>query len=146
MIHLKKSVILLAAMIPMAFLLYGAYAQTTASKKTITLPNGDVVFDLNGEWDVLGENYGPWSQFGSSRNVIKITQTGSSFFGIRMHDSPWLPAGSMAIQGELEKNGFKNVRLGSGAGPLDAEGNISEDGNSFLVDDGQKARGTFTRK
>jgi len=143
---LKRRIIFLAAMIPMAFLLYGAYAQTTASKKTITLPNGDVVCDLNGEWDVLSENYGPWSQFGSARNVIKITQTGSSFEGIRMHDSPWLPAGTRAILGELDKDGFKSVQMVSGAGPLNAKGNISEDGNSFVVDDGQKARATFTRK
>jgi len=115
-------------------------------KKTITLPNGDVVWDLNGEWDSLGENYGPWSLFGSFRNVVKITQTGSSFVGIRMHDAPWLPAGTWAIRGELDKNGFKNVQIGSGAGPIDAKGKISEDGNKFVVDDGEKARGTFTRK
>ncbi len=35
------------------------------SKKTITLPSGEVVWDLNGEWDVLIENYGDKAAYGS---------------------------------------------------------------------------------
>ena len=54
------------------------------SKKTITLPSGEVVCDLNGEWDAFVENYGPSASAGSYPQRLKITQTGSSFVAIRM--------------------------------------------------------------
>jgi len=123
-------------------------AQTAekGTKKTIILPNGEVIWDLNGEWDVYGENYGPWSQFGSHRGVNKITQQGSSFLAIRPMGNPWTPPGSEAMRGELDKNGFKKVQIISAIGPLDSKGQISEDGNKMIIDDGEKCRVTYTRK
>lgn len=123
-------------------------AQTAekGKKKTITLPSGEVVWDLNGEWDIYAENYGPWSQFGSYRGVYKITQQGSSFVAIRTMGNPWTPPGSEAMRGELDKSGFKKVQLISAIGPLDAKGQISEDGNKMIIDDGEKSRVTYTRK
>ncbi len=56
------------------------------SMNTITLPNGEVVWDLNGEWDVLVEPYGPWISIDSYKEICKITQEGSSFVGVRMID------------------------------------------------------------
>lgn len=64
-----------------------------SSKKTITLPNGGVIPDLNGEWDVFVENYGPWSHFGSYPQIVKITQTSSSFVGVRMMNDPYYSKG-----------------------------------------------------
>jgi uncharacterized protein (TIGR02118 family) len=116
------------------------------SKKTITLPNGEVIWDLNGEWDVLVENYGEWSWAGSYPQLVKITQTVSSFEGIRMINDPWSTKGSGSIQGELDKSGFKSVQIMSAAGPLNSTGKISDDGNKMVIDDGEKARQTFTRK
>ncbi len=51
------------------------YAQTTkpGTVKTIKLPSGEEVYDLNGEWDVIVENYGAFEKYGSYRNVFKIT-------------------------------------------------------------------------
>jgi hypothetical protein len=115
-------------------------------KKTITLPNGEVIFDLNGEWDVYIENYGPWSAYGTYPQLVRITLTGSSFVGIRMIDDPNNPKGKESIRGELDKSGFKKVHIMSGAGPLDSKGQISEDGNKMVIDDGEKARHTYTRK
>ncbi len=115
-------------------------------KKTITLPNGEVIWDLNGEWDVFGENYGEWSQYGNHRNVNKIIQQGTSFVAIRVKANPWMPAGSEAARGELDKNGFKKVQIISAMGPLDSKGQISEDGNKMIIDDGEKCRVTYTRK
>ena len=117
-----------------------------SSKKTITLPSGEVVWDLNGEWDVIIENYGLWSNLGRYPQIVKITQTGSSFVGIRMIDDSWNPKGAESIRGELDKSGFKKVQIMSGMGPLDAKGQISEDGNKMIIDDGEKARSTYTRK
>ena len=57
------------------------------SKNTLTLPNGDVIWDLNGEWDTFTEHLGAWSHLDSYPGMMKITQTGSSLVGIRMVDT-----------------------------------------------------------
>ena len=116
------------------------------SKKTITLPNGEVVRDLNGEWDSYNENYGIWAISGTSSNVIKITQSGSSFVGIRMTGTPLMKEGTEAIRGELDKSGFKWVQLITSMGSLNPSGKISKDGNKMIIDDGTQTRATYTRK
>jgi hypothetical protein len=113
----------------------------------MTLPSGEVVWDLNGEWDVLIEGYGAWSTIGSFKQISKITQEGSSFVGIRMIDDQYNPKGSQSLRGELDKSGFKKVQfLTTTRGPIDAKGLISEDGNKMIIDDGKKIKATFTRK
>jgi hypothetical protein len=57
--------------------------------KKITLPNGEEIWDLNGEWDVLVENIGPWASGDKYTQLWKITQTGSSFVAVRMIDDPY---------------------------------------------------------
>jgi hypothetical protein len=117
------------------------------SMNTITLPNGEVVWNLNGEWDVFAEPYGPWVSVGSFKQICKITQEGSSFVGVRMIDDQYNPKGSQNIRGELDKSGIKKVQiLTTTRGPVDAEGLISEDGNKIIIDDGKKIKVTFTRK
>jgi hypothetical protein len=56
------------------------------------------------------------------------------------------PKGKESIRGELDKSGFKKVQIMSGFGPLEAKGQISDDGNKIVIDDGEKARHTCTRK
>ena len=49
-------------------------------KKTMTLPNGEVIWDHHsGNWDCWAEKYGDWSGVGCYPLVVEITQTGSSF-------------------------------------------------------------------
>jgi hypothetical protein len=115
-------------------------------KKTVTLPSGEVILDISGEWDAQIENYGPWSRFGKYTNIIKITLEGNSFVGIRMKLDQWHSPGSESMRGELDKDGIKKVQLMSGLGPLDAKGQISEDGNKIIIDDGEKARSILIRK
>ncbi len=68
---------------------------------------GDVVYDLNGEWDaILGS--GPT---GTSKNIFKITQEGNKFVGISSIETRFSDKGSEVIKGELEKNGFKSVEI-----------------------------------
>jgi dienelactone hydrolase len=116
------------------------------SKKTLTLPNGEVVWDLNGDWDVSIENYGVWSFAGSYRQLVKVTQTGSSFVSIRMMSDPYNSKGAEAIRGELDKNGFKKLQIVSPEGPVDANGKISEDGNKLIIDSLDRTKQTYTRK
>ena len=142
----KKTFFVLICFISLIIFVSTLHSQ--GSKKTITLPSGEVVCDLNGEWDVFVENYGPRSEFGSYPSVYKITQQGSSFMAIRMIQTPWGEhRGSTAIRGEFDKSGFKKVQIiSTGMGPLDCKGQISEDGNKMIIDDGESARVTLTRK
>ena len=50
-----------------------AFSQTAkpGAIKTVKLPNGQEVFDISGEWDVLIEHYGVFAQFGTHSNVLK---------------------------------------------------------------------------
>ena len=63
---LKKTGIRLLALAGMVFILFIAQAQTEEQgwKKTITLPSGEVVCDLNGEWDLFLEGRGEWALVG----------------------------------------------------------------------------------
>jgi hypothetical protein len=63
-----------------------------------------------------------------------------------MIDDPWNQKGSQSLQGELDKNGFKKVQIMAGGIPLNSEGQISDDGNKIVIDDGRKCRLTLTRK
>ena len=69
-----------------------AFAQTAkpAAMKTVKLANGQEVFDISGEWDVLMENYGEFALFGTYPNVAKITikESDGSFHAVRMKDNP----------------------------------------------------------
>ncbi len=113
---------------------------------TVTLSNGEVVYDLNGEWNSFVEAYGPWKMYGTHRNIIKITQTGSSLVGILMMDDRYYSKGWVSIRAELDKSGFKKVEMLTNLGTLDSKGQISDDGNKILIDDGEKRRMTLTRK
>jgi hypothetical protein len=47
----------------------------------------------------------------------------------------------------IDKEGIKKLQLMQKVGPLiDAKGQISEDGNKLMIDDGEKTRSTLTRK
>jgi len=144
----RKFGILLAVLVAIVSFLCMVQAQTVEKrwKKTVTLPSGEVILDISGEWDVSIENYGEWSFAGSYPQKVNITREGSSFVGVRMIDDPWNPRGKEAIRGELDKSGFKVVRIMSASGPIDAKGEISEDGNKMIIDASQKARSTYTRK
>ncbi len=113
---------------------------------TVTLSNGEVVYDLNGEWNSFVEGYGPWKMYGTHRNIIKITQTGSSLVGVLMMDDEWYSKDWESIRAELDKSGFKKIEMMTNLGTLDSKGQISDDGNKILIDDGEKRRMTLTRK
>ena len=118
-------------------------------EKTITLPSGEVIYDLNGEWAAYLENYGPWEGYGNYPDIVKIKQKDASFVGIKQIGSPWNPKGNEWIKGELDKNGFKKIQIISGVGPLDAKGQILPwygISKQIIVDDGEKARATLIRR
>jgi hypothetical protein len=142
----KKTFLVLICFIGLIIFVSTLHGQ--GSKKTITLPSGEVVCDLNGEWDVFVENYGPSAFAGNYPQINKITQTGSSFVAIRMIDDPWNLKGSQSLQGEIDKSGIKKVTILGASGALvsEAKGQISDDGNKIIIDDGKEHRLTLTRK
>jgi hypothetical protein len=144
----RKICILLGVLIAFVSFLCVPQAQTQEKKwkKTVTLPNGEVILDISGEWDVLVKNYGSWSSYGSYPQKENITLDGSSFVRTRMLDDPYNAKGSEQLRGELDKSGFKKVSLITAFGPIDATGEISDDGNKIVIDAKDKARLTLTRK
>ena len=130
----------------MSIIAFTSTAHAQSSKKTITLPNGEVVWDLNGEWDVLVENYGRLSRGGSYPQLAKATQTGGSFVAIRMRDDEFHTKGSEQLRGELGKDGFKKIQIMSAHGALDAKSEISDDGNKMTFDSADMTRLTYIRK
>ena len=126
-----------------------AGAQTATPAPKIQLPSGETVWDLNGDWDTVNENYGRFARYGTYSNVYRITQTGTTFGAIRLKDNPPPSsgrAGTPSLKGELEKDEFKNVDI------VDANGDswfstrqISEDGKKIVIDNGFTARVTLTR-
>jgi hypothetical protein len=103
-----------------------------------------VIWDLNGEWDALYD-----MGMGIFTDIVRITQQGGSFVGVKMIGTVWVPKDAVSITGELDKNGFKKVRVVqttlSGA-VLDCKGQISGDGNKITIDGGDMVRVILTRK
>ncbi len=134
---LKKSWFKLLGLVVMVSILFIAQAQAEEPgwKKTITLPSGEVVCDLNGEWDFLWMGRHEYQTY-RFRDVLKITQQGNSFEGIRMKGYQANPKGSKAIEGELDKDGFKKLIYVGGLGTFNApKGKISKDGNTIEFED-----------
>jgi hypothetical protein len=111
---------------------------------TITLPNGEVVYDLNGEWDAVYEHTVSSSLAGgeakqSSKDIVRITQEGSQFVGIKLIGDEWVGKNKEAVKGELEKNGFRKVYavaydiVDRRAISVPSKGEISEDGNKIVI-------------
>lgn len=132
----------------------------SATPKAGTADKPAAVANLAGDWGAVVENYGPASRDGTCSNVYRITQTGSAFRAVRSKDdplltkeagerghSPWGPAGSVSLQGELETTGFKHVQIvfGSGGRLLPSQGQISEDGKKIVIDNGATMRVTLTK-
>jgi hypothetical protein len=152
MLHPKSRihfVPVVAVALALVLALAAAPAHGQGSKKTITLPNGEAVCDLNGEWDALYENLGAYSWVGNLKDMLKITQQGDSFVGVKMIGTAYVPKDAVSIKGELDKNGVKKVRLvlqTSIDEGIECKGQISEDGNKIIIDGGERIRATLTRK
>ena len=111
-------------------------AQAAPAPPKVQLLSGEMVWDLSGDWEAFIETYGPAARDGTCSNAYRITQTGSTFNAVRVKDdppltkesvevghSPWGRTGSRSLQGEVERNGFKQVQIVYGGG-----GNLAKPG------------------
>ena len=114
-----------------------AYAQTDNPLKkgmpnTVTLSNGEVVYDLSGEWDVIADARKVTGKI--YKDIHKITQKGNEFVGIRLIGNEWNPKDTEAIKGELEKDGFKSLQINTGYGWITSKGKIDEKCNKIEIE------------
>ena len=143
----KKTFLVVICIIGLTIFISTLHGQ--GSKKTITLPNGEVIWDLNGEWDAQYEALGALSNIGKFADILKVTQQGDSFVGIKTIGSTSVPKDAVSIKGELDKNGIKKVRvvLQTMMGFYEeCKAQISEDGNKIIIDGCVNVRVTLTRK
>ncbi len=113
-----------------------AYAQMDNPLKqgmpnTVRLSNGEVIYDLSGEWDaiydvqkVTGKIY---------KDIVTITQKGNEIVGIRLIGNQWNLKGSEAIRGKLDKDGFKSLQVSTGYGWVSSKAKIGEKCNKIQI-------------
>jgi hypothetical protein len=127
----KKTGIGLAGLVVLLFILFIAQAQAEEQgwKKTVTLPNGEVVCDLNGLWDLEWNGVGELKSIGRIVDVLEISQQGNFYEGIRMIGNQYNPKGQIVIKGELEKNGIKKLTYNASGLEGSYKAKLSKDGN-----------------
>ena len=124
--------ILIALMLGLVFTAANAQMDNPLKQgmpNTLTLSNGEVVYDLNGEWDAIYDN----DYMGTNEDIVKITQEGNKFVGIKLIGNKWKPKGSETIKGELEKAGFKSVLTNTVDGWVPATVEIDEKCNKIII-------------
>ena len=130
-----------------AILTFISIAYSQMEKRTLTLPSGEVVCDLNGEWNALYEHYGSLQSVGNIKSSLKITQQGNMFVGTSLIATIYTPAGTEKIRGELDKDGIKKARYyRPEIGWTNAKGELSKDCNKIVIDDGQSVKTILERK
>jgi hypothetical protein len=122
------------------FLLFSMSCSTTkpvinqlksGSPNTVTLSNGEVIYDLNGEWDAIFDN----KSYGKDEDIVKITQEGKKFVGIKLIGNQYVGKGEKTMRGELQGDGFKSIDGFSLAGGWQSNiGKISDGGNKIVLE------------
>lgn len=128
-----------------------AYAQMDNPLKqgmpnTIVLSNGEVIYDLSGEWDAIYDNK---EHGGINKDIVKVTQKGNEFVGIKLIGNQWVGRGSETIKGELEKDGFKSFAAYTVEGWAWSTAKISDNCNKIEIETpvmGTMTYVTLTRK
>jgi hypothetical protein len=142
----KKFLAVLVCFIGLIIFISSLHGQ--GSKKTTTLPSGDVVCDLNGEWTALYENYGQCAAAGNQEAILQIKQEGNKFVAIKLSGGGPADKGTEVIRGELDQKGLKKaemylVLLGLWA---NSEGEIADACKKIIINNVGCVKGTLQRK
>ena len=105
---------------------------------TVTLSNGEVIYDLSGEWDAIYDS-GYWA--GTFNDIIKITQNDNQYVGVYLLKGDNLVGNNEEkIKGKIKSNVIDEVlfhdiididTMNRGWAPSKAE--ISKDGNEIKI-------------
>jgi hypothetical protein len=105
---------------------------------TVKLPSGEVIYDLNGEWDAV-YNSGYWA--GTFNDIIKITQKDNQYVGVYLLKGDNLVGkNEEKIKGKIKGNAIEEIlihdigdfgTMNRTWAPSKAE--ISEDGNEIKI-------------
>ena len=108
----KASIITLFCALTCA-LVAGVVSAQGEWEKTLTLPSGEKVLDMRGEWDALIEISGRYQGFVDKPepNIYLITQEGNTFSSVQQIEGEMFTKGTEKLKGVLDKDGFKEVQL-----------------------------------
>ena len=96
---------------------------------TLALPNGEVVYDLSGEWNIVTDVSG----FATFKGVIDMKQKGDRFVGsLQSGDYPALDT-SEKVRGKLKGNDIEEIQFNTTHGWLNSSGEIAEGGKVLNV-------------
>lgn len=102
-------------------------------------PRPERGYDLNGEWDAVITKEGG-SSVTTEKDVIKISQTGDKFVGIRTAGGKWVGKNEEMIKGKLFYRMVDEVFINYMSDPItyamswsDGRATITEDGNKIIV-------------
>lgn len=121
---------------------------------TITLPSGELVLDMRGEWDVYHEFLERLKWMGKpASDILLISQEGTAFSAVQQIGTAGTPKGTEKFKGVLDKYRFKEVQY-YGLRTWGAEltwipctrESISENGNKIVLVDEDRHRWTLTRR
>ena len=97
---------------------------------TLALPNGEVVYDLSGEWDA-GTKVSTDAAFSG---IIKINQKGDRFVGtLQSGNYPALETFEK-VRGTLKGADIMKIEFNTPAGWILSYGEIGETGNKITID------------
>ncbi len=114
---------------------------------TLALPNGEVVYDLSGEWDIITHV----SSFNTFNGVIDMRQDGSQFVGsLQSGNFPGLET-SEKIKGTLKGNEIDVIQFNTIHGWIYSSGDIAEGGKMLRINtqspsEGWDIRSTLKKK
>ena len=96
---------------------------------TLALPDGKVVYDLNGEWDVT------LRACTTQTGVMKITQDGCQFVGVVVSGNlPQVTEKGEKVKGNVEGNELTNVSFYTWQGWAMSTAEIKNSGNEIVIE------------
>jgi len=125
-------------------------------EKTVTLPSGEVILDMNGEWNTQSEFFGPLSYmtWNPIPDILTIMQFGNEISSID-EKGFWSSEGKGAeiFKGKLDKDGFKAIYIYTlerhmvhDADWVECKWEISENGNKVMLGCGEGVKLTLNRR
>ncbi len=107
-------------------------AQTRALKSgmqnTLTLSNGEVVYDLNGKWDITTQV----GTVSTLNGVVNIKQEGNQFVG-NLESGNFPMTESQKIKGQLKGNDIKEIKFNTIHGWVNSLGEIANSGKTLEI-------------